>query len=826
MRSNAERLIKYGFHWLLLAVNSIGVTGAMLEVLEVPWRKFPPGAAAVLFGALFCFCGIGALFRMGRSGRKVAFGLCCFAVLYLLLGLLWRDVLAESAWITLKNAVDNLNKRYQFHIVWPKPVSDWNTTGQDSNVMIFGILYVLLPMELLAGYIGRYDRGFCLIVGNGLWLTAACACDLFPGYFFLALCVMGAAGTLTQRDFGENPAAGAAVGTGMMALTGIVMAFSYSVLLPLMDVQYEIWEEARGDFYRIVNEDWIPRVKSMLPGGGFGPGVDVTGRLGRSDFFAYTGTDAYRVTVDRKPQGVLYLKGFVGGTYVGAAWEDFPDFFLEDYYENAGMELPGHYSDLVNIGYEAAGALARWAEPGYISIEELGGQGSYAIYPYGAQLSEEERVRGDTSVERRRREYGFQYYFLSGFNTGIVLPEEVRSTEERYRKYVYDSFLEYPRELTALTEALEGAEIRTDSVYHCIMDLMDFLDKEAEYDLDTENPPPGADFVEYFLFQSHRGYCMHFASAAVLSLRYFGIPARYVTGYTVSPSDFSGKEDGGYTAVLTGKQAHAWAEIYLDSIGWVPVEMTPGAVALPEDNRMEMAAQIRQLTGENLVMAGNEDAWRQDRTDWQHGEDNDREGTSGGSREPLYGLEEMTDGQEESLSAQTDKRTEFPTVTQETAGEEPVQERFEPKEGSEASWGKLTMILLWAGTAAVLSVVYVLYRMRRRSRAEAFGRAQPREKIFLLYRNLRTVLHIAGCPRSLALDGEVFRRILEERFSVSEEEYTLFCNILEKSSFGREEPREEELQAVYAMRDRLLKGAWEEAPFYKKVLIGRFRHCI
>ncbi len=125
-----------------------------------------------------------------------------------------------------------------------------------------------------------------------------------------------------------------------------------------------------------------------------------------------------------------------------------------------------------------------------------------------------------------------------------------------------------------------------------------------------------------------------------------------------------------------------------------------------------------------------------------------------------------------------------------------------------------------------MSVVYVLYRMRRRSRAEAFGRAQPREKIFLLYRNLRTVLHIAGCPRSLALDGEVFRRILEERFSVSEEEYTLFCNILEKSSFGREEPREEELQAVYAMRDRLLKGAWEEAPFYKKVLIGRFRHCI
>ena len=37
----------------------------------------------------------------------------------------------------------------------------------------------------------------------------------------------------------------------------------------------------------------------------------------------------------------------------------------------------------------------------------------------------------------------------------------------------------------------------------------------------------------YFLSDSRRGYCMHYASAATLMLRALGVPARYVQGYTV-----------------------------------------------------------------------------------------------------------------------------------------------------------------------------------------------------------------------------------------------------------------------------------------------------
>ena len=76
--------------------------------------------------------------------------------------------------------------------------------------------------------------------------------------------------------------------------------------------------------------------------------------------------------------------------------------------------------------------------------------------------------------------------------------------------------------------------------------------------------------MDYFLNESGRGYCVHYASAGVLMMRYFGVPARYVTGYlTKVPA--SGKVE------VLDSDAHAWVEIYLDGYGWYPVEMTPPA---------------------------------------------------------------------------------------------------------------------------------------------------------------------------------------------------------------------------------------------------------
>lgn len=76
-------------------------------------------------------------------------------------------------------------------------------------------------------------------------------------------------------------------------------------------------------------------------------------------------------------------------------------------------------------------------------------------------------------------------------------------------------------------------------------------------------------FLDYFLLESKQGYCSHFATAFVLLVRAEGIPARYVQGYCVPLR-------GNEATVVTSNMAHAWPEVYIDDIGWIPFEPTPG----------------------------------------------------------------------------------------------------------------------------------------------------------------------------------------------------------------------------------------------------------
>ena len=95
-------------------------------------------------------------------------------------------------------------------------------------------------------------------------------------------------------------------------------------------------------------------------------------------------------------------------------------------------------------------------------------------------------------------------------------------------------------------------------------------------------PDLGRDSIDDFLFETHRGFCQHYASAYTFLMRAAGIPARVVTGY-----------QGGYFnalgnyLVVRQSDAHAWSEIWLDGRGWVRVDPT-GAVS---PQRVEFGAQ-------------------------------------------------------------------------------------------------------------------------------------------------------------------------------------------------------------------------------------------
>ena len=80
------------------------------------------------------------------------------------------------------------------------------------------------------------------------------------------------------------------------------------------------------------------------------------------------------------------------------------------------------------------------------------------------------------------------------------------------------------------------------------------------------------DSIYNFLFNTGEGYCVQFSSTAVLLLRSLGIQTRYVTGYSSRSADSNGER------YIYDSNSHAWCEVFVDGIGWLPFEMTYGAM--------------------------------------------------------------------------------------------------------------------------------------------------------------------------------------------------------------------------------------------------------
>jgi transglutaminase-like putative cysteine protease len=104
--------------------------------------------------------------------------------------------------------------------------------------------------------------------------------------------------------------------------------------------------------------------------------------------------------------------------------------------------------------------------------------------------------------------------------------------------------------------------------YDAVRALQDWFQREFDYSLEVQRGHSSND-IENFL-RLKVGYCEQFAGTFAVMARSLGIPARVAVGFTqgreVSPGVFS----------VTGRNAHAWPEVWFDGIGWVSFEPTPG----------------------------------------------------------------------------------------------------------------------------------------------------------------------------------------------------------------------------------------------------------
>jgi len=93
----------------------------------------------------------------------------------------------------------------------------------------------------------------------------------------------------------------------------------------------------------------------------------------------------------------------------------------------------------------------------------------------------------------------------------------------------------------------------------------------AEFRYEEQPPatPSGQEPLDFFINESHLGYCQHYAGAMALMLRLLGIPARVAAGFV--PGHY---RDGTWT--VTDHDAHTWVEVWFPHYGWLAFDPTPG----------------------------------------------------------------------------------------------------------------------------------------------------------------------------------------------------------------------------------------------------------
>lgn len=180
--------------------------------------------------------------------------------------------------------------------------------------------------------------------------------------------------------------------------------------------------------------------------------------------------------------------------------------------------------------------------------------------PPGATLLPDFQIIGSQPSGKR---YRYEISSRLNYNTGAL------TEEERQRG------LQLPDNITArMRQLVQTWRSASNSNRTLVNQALNYFRREPFYytlypPLLDDNP------ADQFLFETRRGFCEHYATSFVTMMRVAGVPSRIVTGYQggeINPM-------GGHL-IVRQSDAHAWAEVWLENLGWVRTD--PTAAVAPE----------------------------------------------------------------------------------------------------------------------------------------------------------------------------------------------------------------------------------------------------
>lgn len=345
-------------------------------------------------------------------------------------------------------------------------------------------------------------------------------------------------------------------------LFGAVVLGIAALLLPL-NTMLHLSQTAKDALHH-----WRYEKTEILPEG------DLTKPVPSAD-----GTEAI-LSVTSDKTDTLYLRGFVGDTYKNGTWSALDaenaanekdlfywlhenGFYPQSQFALSAIQTVEYEAETIQISNLSACSLYRY-EP-------------FSVLPTSAGTAQNRLAPSAVKASGWNGEREYSYVVIADAST--ILPQILDNLQQNsannaylqmesaYRDFVDSYALAVPQEFLdergALLEETKqdlnfSGELSKEQAQLCALSFL-----ETCFGGDTSLP----------LDSTAKGTTYQYATVAALALRYYGIPARYVEGFTVKTAENE-------NVSVTDENAEAWVEVYQDGVGWLPLALTPGLESL------------------------------------------------------------------------------------------------------------------------------------------------------------------------------------------------------------------------------------------------------
>lgn len=502
-------------------------------------------------------------------------------------------------------------------------------------------------------------------------------------------------------------------------------------------------------------------------------------------------SDAVMLKISGDEYESQYLRGFVGGAFDGKKWSPIEG---EKLYEQAEsfywLHDDGYYGQ--NLLAKTAQILDQKGTKSTLSftIENVGADSRVLYAPYevisiaanGESLLQQTMLEEDSfwadgwsgvrSYEIKTLENQVKRYpeLISALIDQLKKNklQDFRRAESHYNQFVYENYTALTESEAKLlqkylgeTEIKEGLHLEYEAAKKNILQC---LKENVIYAEKLLKEQSAEHVVEEFLQVDKAGYSVHYATTAALMFRYYGIPARYVEGYLITPDAVKAAK-GEKQLLVTDKDAHAWVEYYQDGIGWIPFEVTP-----PYMDVMEQPESLHSANGSE----------------------------------------------------------DFNESSQTGLGMEMIEDNYEPedlepeKEESRIPW-KQILLSIWIILLAVLAVIagrhFYLRKQKINQRRKAFAQDDRSEAVKALFGHILTLHQALGIEKKncsvFAYEKEVSEKMGEERGEAYEE----IARIYQKAAYSQSSVTEDEYMKMYTYMDALLEALKVHCSWRKRAVM-------